>query len=250
MLLAIAFGISSCSKDSTATTGPAGPAGPTGPSLTGNLSGHISCYDQYGVPVLINLSKIGMTDSLNATHVIHPDSTGAYTFAGLTTGNYTFYIHANGYGSTEVENLQFVGGGTTIHDVKISQIPNFNILTFYDSIAPATDTAIYLKGTIPSDVQSRTVVVFVGNSNVSSLPQNYLSYFYYNTSTTGTTFSIKIPQTTLNNLGFTSGSTVYFIAYGAASNFTSSSEYEDLATGRTVFTALGTPSSVVSVPVP
>ena len=159
LLLAIAFGISSCSKDSTATTGPQGPAGP---SLTGNLSGHISCYDQYGVPVLVNLGKIGLTDSLNATHVVHPDSTGAYTFAGLTTGNYTFYIHAIGYGSTEVENLQFVGGGTTIHDVKISQIPSFSILTFYDSLAPSTDTNIYLKGTIPADVQERTVVVFVG----------------------------------------------------------------------------------------
>lgn len=238
LLSAIAFGITSCSKDNTTTPGPQGPAGP---SLKGNLSGHIFCYDQYGVPVLVNFNNIGLTDSLNATNVIHSDSTGAYTFANLTTGNYTFYIHANGYGSTEVENLQFVGGGTTIHDVKISQIPSFNVISVNenDSVLTAGDTIIYIKGTVPADVQVRTIVVFVGNtSSVSSVPSTYLDYFSANTKATGTTFSIAIPKTTFNNLDIATGSTAYIAAYGAAYNYTASSEYEDLTTGRTVFNAI------------
>ena len=93
LFLAIAIFVVSCTKEETATTGPAGPAGP---SLSGSLKGHIFCYDQYGVPVLVNLSKIGMKDSLNGTNnVVHPDSTGAYTFSTLTTGNYSFTISAN-----------------------------------------------------------------------------------------------------------------------------------------------------------
>jgi hypothetical protein len=249
LFLAIAIFVVSCTKEETATTGPAGPAGP---SLSGSLKGHIFCYDQYGVPVLVNLSKIGMKDSLNGTNnVVHPDSTGAYTFSTLTTGNYSFTISANSYGMTEVENLQFVGGGTLIHDVKISQIPSFNVLTCYDSIAPASDTNVYIKGTVPPDIQVRTIAIFVGsNSSVSSSPSTYLDYFSASTKATGTTFSIAIPKTTFNNLGIAAGSTAYIAAYGAAVNYTSASEYEDITTGRTIFNALSSTPYTTSFPVP
>ncbi|MGD0711909.1 MAG: carboxypeptidase-like regulatory domain-containing protein [Bacteroidales bacterium] len=250
LLSVIAVGISSCSKDNTTTTGPAGPAGP---SLKGDLKGHIFCYDQYGVPILGNLSLIGIKDSMNGTtNVVHPDSTGAYTFSSLSTGNYSFTITASGYGTNMVQNIQFVGGGNLNHDVKISQIPSYYVGNLYDSIAPAADTLVFIKGALAtSDVQVRTVVVFVSNNiNCSYQPQYYLDYFSANTTATGSNFSIKIPKTTFNNMGIASGSTAYVAAYGVAVNFASSSEYEDLSTGRTVFNALNTTPYTMNFIVP
>ena len=244
-LFAVVFSINSCKKEGA--QGPAGPEGPAGPLLTGNLKGHVFCFDQYGSTVLTNLS--GIKDSINGTtNVVHADSTGLYTFANLTTGNYTYTVTANGYGMNKVQNLQFVGGGDTYHDVKISQIPTFNVLTLTDSVA---GTNVIVKGTLAADTKIRTVVVFIaGVSNVSCLPQYYLDYVSKNTTATGTTFSITIHQSDFNNLGLASGSTAYFAAYGAAVNFASSSEYEDMATGRTVFNAISSTPVIASVVVP
>jgi hypothetical protein len=246
LLFALVIVINSCKKEGL--QGPQGVQGETGPLLTGNLKGHISCSDQYGNTVLINLA--GMKDSLNGTSkVALTDSTGFYTFAGLTTGNYSFTITASGYGMTKVQNFQFVGGGDTYHDVKISQIPDFNVLTCTDSIA---GTNVIVKGTLPADPKVRTVVVFVaGVSNVSSLPQYYLDYFSKNTTLVNpNNFAISIPQSDFINLGIASGSTAYFAVYGAAVNFSSSSAYEDMSTGRIVFTALSSTPAYTSIVVP
>ena len=245
VIAVIVFGISSCKKGDTGSEGPIGPAGPL---LTGNLKGHVFCYDQYGNTVLINLK--GIKDSINGTsNVVITDSTGYYSFANLSTGNYTFTIKASGYGNNEVKNLQFLGGGDTYHDVKLSQSPTFNVLTLTDSIAGAN---IIVKGTLPTDTRVRTVALFVGNvSNVSCLPLYYLNYFSKNTTATNlNTFSITIPINSLYDLGIASGSTAYFAAYGAASNFASSSEYEDMSTGKTVFTALSSTPVNSNVVVP
>jgi hypothetical protein len=237
--------IYSCKK--TGPQGPEGPDGPAGPLLTGNLKGHVFCFDQYGSTVLTNLTAI--KDSLNGTTtIVHADTNGLYTFAGLTTGNYSFTISASGYGKSMVQNLQFLGGGDTYRDVKISQIPTYNVLTLTDSVA---GTNVIVKGTLPADSKIRTVVVFVaGVSNVSSLPQYYLDYYTKNTTANGTTFSITIHQSDLNDLGIATGTTAYFAAYGAAVNFSTSSAYEDLVTGRTVFTAISSTPAFASAIVP
>jgi len=242
-LLVVIIGANSCKK--VETTGPQGPAGP---SLTGNLKGHVYCYDQYGSTVLTDIS--GIKDSLNGTtKVVVTDTNGLYTFAGLTTGNYSFTITANGYGQSKVENIQFVGGGDTYHDVKLSQIPSFNVLTLTDTII---GTNVIIKGTLPTDTKIRSVILFVGNvSNVSALPQYYLDYFSKSTTATVlNSFSITIPQSDFIDLGIASGNKAYFAAYGAAAGFNTSSEYEDLATGRTVFTAISSTPATANVAVP
>ena len=51
-------------------------------------------------------------------------------------------------------------------------------------------------------------------------------------------------------LGLSSGQPVYFACHGAAMNFNNSSSYEDLNTGRTVFTAISANAAVQSALVP
>jgi hypothetical protein len=95
------------------------------------------------------------------------------------------------------------------------------------------------------------VAIFVGNtSSVSSSPSTYLDYVSVNTKATGATFSVSIPKTTFNNLGIATGSTAYIAAYGAAVNFTSASEYEDMSTGRLVFNALSSTPATTNFIVP
>jgi hypothetical protein len=54
----------------------------------------------------------------------------------------------------------------------------------------------------------------------------------------------------IHDLGITTGSTLYFAMYGAATTFASASNYQDLATGRTVYNAISTTPSMNSIVVP
>ena len=234
---------SGCKKQPTATN----------TQVTGNLYGYVTLYDQYGGKIFSGLNAVAVTlnTSSGSASNTTTDSTGRYGFSSIAQGQYTIGYTCPGYGSIMNSALGFLGEGNIDHDAKLSAIPNF-----FDSIlAPPTDTLgnVVLQGTFSgSDTRKRTYVVFVGSSpSVSSLPANYLVYYTGTANNNLTTFTVKIPVSDLNDAGFTSGSTVYFAAYGAAANFASTSEVEDLAnTGRLSFNAISTNAATTSFVLP
>ena len=224
--------ISGCKKE---VVGPDGAQGPAGPALTGTVNGHIYLYDQYGNPILTGL--VGIHDSIDGTsNVAHTDSTGMYVFSNLSTGIYNFTVMDSAFGTMKVQSQQFVGGGTLVRNINLSKIPSFNVSSL---TAVASATNITLTGTVTADTHVRTFIVFVGATNAASAsPSTYLDYYTKNVPANGTSFTINVDNTALYNLGLTTTTTAYFAAYGAASGYNSTSTYEDLTTGRTVFNAI------------
>src|ERR1700749_458679 len=227
LLLAVTV-LSNCKKDPV--TGATGPQGPAGPSLTGNLKGYISAYDEYGGRILTNQS--GDTVSIDGTtRKAVTDSTGLYTFTGLSTGAYTLSITKPGFGVNKIQNIQFVGGSSdTYRDSKIAQASTSNLITLNDSIGPSTGN-VTIYGNVPFNVQARTFIVYVGdNASVNSSTSNYLVFYTKNINPGVGKVSFVIPKTDLYDAGFTPGSTAYFAAYGVGS--LTASSYEDFSNGR------------------
>jgi hypothetical protein len=204
----------------------------------GGVYGYVTLYDQYGGQILTDTTATTIT--LNSNTTTTTNSAGKYTFANLATGVYTLTATNPGFGSITGSTFQFTGGGNLDHDVKLSQIPNFTDTGL--TITTDSVTFITVAGSFNTiDLHRRTSVIFVGNSSgVTSAPSSYLrQYSVLATNNNYQTFSITIALTDLQDAGFTAGSTIYFAAYGAASNFASSSEWEDVQnTGKNDYTAL------------
>lgn len=240
------FFVEGCKKET-------GPQGPAGPALTGTLYGFVTLEDQYGAKVLSGLNATTVTltiPSTSAATTATTDSTGKFTFSNVSTGQYQLSFSNTGYGSIINSPLGFLGGGNIDHDVKLSAIPNFTIpaINVSDSAGVVTVTGTFSN----TPVRKQTIAVFVGSSSsVSSAPANYLSFYSVIANNNLTTFTVKIQVSDLNDLGFTSGATVYLAAYGAATNFASTSEYEDLQnTGRLNFSSLSATAATGSVVLP
>ncbi|MFI5201706.1 MAG: carboxypeptidase regulatory-like domain-containing protein, partial [Candidatus Kapaibacterium sp.] len=120
-------------------TGCTGNTGPAGPSLSGSMTGFVALYqsdgsrapDQSGVTVSIQSTSLSTTT----------DSTGKWTISDLNTGTYTVTYTKQGYGMSEQQGLQFVGGGGTdyIGNITMAQPPDFSVSM--DSIS--LDTTYY-----------------------------------------------------------------------------------------------------------
>ena len=241
-VVSIGFSVlmASCAKE-----GPTGPTGPAGPAYTGAISGHVSLYDQYGSKVLTGLSTAQL--SLNGGTATTPDATGYYIFSNTTTGQYSIGASASGYGSTNANNFQYLSG-TLNKDIKMSAIPSFapTGFTAYQSVASSGDSLVI---TFDADSRARNCIVFLNNtSTVNNQPVNYLLYYAKGIAANATKATIVIPAQDLYDAGFTSGSTVYYAAYGYV--LSDASSYEDLATGKAVITPVSTTSSTATATTP
>ncbi|MFI5148930.1 MAG: carboxypeptidase-like regulatory domain-containing protein [Bacteroidia bacterium] len=243
--LCIVF-ISSCTKNGPA--GPAGSPGAPGPSMTGNLKGHIYQYDQYGAVILPGLA--GIHDSLNPSHIAITDSNGYYAFSGLSTGTYNFVVSKTGYGNNMVQGLQLVGGGDIYRDIKIAQIPNFNIASV--TVTNNTTTGnIDFVGNVTADTRGRSAILYLGKTGgVTAAPATFANSYTANIRSAATTFTVSINPNDIHDLGIPTGSSVYCAFYGAATTFATASSYQDYATGHTVFTAISTVPATGSLVMP
>ena len=239
--------ITSCSK--TGPAGPTGSTGPAGPLLTGNLKGHIFQYDQYGSPVLTGLA--GIRDSLSPTNLATTDSTGLYKFSNLTTGDYTFSVSKAGYGTVLAQAVQIVGGGDLYRDMRIAQIPNFSV-TAPTAVLNATTGNIDITANLAAtDTKTREVLVFVGSSpNTSANPATYLNVYPKTIAATKTSVITSLSPSDIHDLGINAGGTLYCSVYAATITYNSASFYQDLATGKTVYTAVGSAPMTCSVIAP
>lgn len=236
MTLVLMF--SGCKKSSTDST----------PS--GNIYGFVTLYDQYGGIILNSLNTTSVTLNGKTTTT---NAAGEYTFDNLNAGEFTVSAsNPGGFGGINGATFQFTGGGNLDHDIKLSQIPNFTDTLLSDTSDMVTYVTIngFFNTT---DLHRRTAVLFVGNTSaVTSTPSSYLREYTVLANTNNyQAFSFKIALSDLTDAGFTAGSTVYFAAYGGATEFASSSEWEDImTTGRNYYTALSPTFATISFVMP
>ncbi len=230
--LVLVMGISSCTKSKDGATGPAGPVGPAGPSYIGAISGHVSLFDQYGSKVLTGLGNVYL--AFDGYSTVAVDSSGYYIKGSVGTGSYSISASNTGYGATHVNSFQFLAD-TLNRDVKLSAIPAF---------APTSVTATALSGAdsltliFSADTRARNCIVFLNKGTAAgSTPDKYLLVYTKAIPANSTRpVFINIPAQDLANAGFTTGQTVYVAGYGYVVG--DASAYEDLATGKTVYTAV------------
>jgi hypothetical protein len=235
-----------CEQNSQGPQGVQGKQGPAGYSSPGTLTGHITLYNEYGdiqpeiasksVRVILYNTSNAVVDSVNA------DSVGVYTITNIPEGDYTMAFRDSGYGQLLRIPFQLLGGGTIYADEKLSHIPNYTFTITKDSIKPLTnDTEVVIVFKVSAAPQNRNLALFVGNNSlVSSTPGSYSEVFTVGIPEGDTTFSYTVAVNSLyTNSYITPGSIAYFVAYPAAFYYASSSEYEDVVTGQTVYNALG-----------
>jgi hypothetical protein len=250
----IATLFTSCAKDGemgpTGANGATGAMGPTGPLSSGNLSGYVKKFDQYGNQIFTGLSgvKVNLTGSatLNAT----TDSTGKYSFDSLATGMYQLAYSDTLFGGNAVSNQQFLGGGNSwVKNINMSAIPSYYVsnLTF----TVLTDTLV-VNGTMnAASPNAVNVILYYGlTSATSSAPSSYINYYTKALVANATTFKINILPQDIINAGLAVGSTIHIAAYGIAVGFANNSSYEDFNTGKTFFTGLSAQVDTASVVLP
>lgn len=236
--------ISSCSK-----TGPQGATGLAGPLATGTLTGYVNTFDQYGFRLNTAQSGVTVHISDSTADSTLTNASGQYTFANLKTGIYNLTYAAPGFAPIAANDYSFLGGGTIYRNQSLSKYPTFSVfnVTSIDTTI-ATDLGVLIRGNDTADLAARSVIVFGSTSSgVSSAPANYT---YVNTGTIKaglTSWNLFINSQDLHDSGLPSGSTVYFVVYPYS---TGAPTYVDQATGKTVYGAVGTPSTVFSVVIP
>jgi hypothetical protein len=236
----------SCSK-----TGPAGAPGARGAAYEGDIAGFVSLFDQYGKPTDVGLSGIQLTlDSVeNPLATATTISTGYYIFPNRFTGLYSLKATSPSsdpaYGSV-LGYFQYLAD-TLTRDITMSAQANFapSAVTMTSNSALGSDS-VYI--TLPSaDPQARQVIVFVGNSSTVS-SSSYLYAITITVPVNKTKVNTVIQASTLNDVGITSGGTVYLAVYGEP--VADKSVYASISTGQNVYTALSASSVTASAQVP
>ena len=85
-----------------------GDTGPAGPKLTGNLTGYVTLYDDYGRKLPDN-STVTITVE-NSDKATTSDISGKWTITELATGSYTLTFSKTGFGVYKRIGLGFTGG--------------------------------------------------------------------------------------------------------------------------------------------
>src|SRR5207237_8654310 len=106
-------------------------------------------------------------------------SSGMFTKNNLRTGTYELDFAKTGYGSTKVNSLNFVGGGTQYIQahIQMTQAASFS-LTIVTSATATVQGASAVSLTVTptgTDTKARKVICFFSTSStVSSVPGNYM----------------------------------------------------------------------------
>ena len=209
----------SCNKSST----PAVPG-----VINRDITGTVYLYNQFGqrVPNGSNVTIImtGTSPISNANSIaIYPsndtavsDSAGQYILYDVNQGMYTITYSKAGYGTYEVPSYSLIGSeasatlpSVTLQQLSTTIVTSFNIASNNNS----TSDTIVFSGTIDtasSGAKPRQVIVFIDTlSSVSSTQYSYHASISVPYGTTSFKYNF-LPY----NQGISSGTTLYFIAYG------------------------------------
>jgi len=232
-----------CMAASCAKEGPNGAQGIPGPYFTGAIGGHVSLYDQYGSQVLGGLKSVNLvlegSSTANPSN-IYPDTNGLYSFSPVTTGNYSITANDPGYAYTVLNGIQFVSGMINV-DIKLSQIPVFSATAFTAAKATASLNDSLVISFAP-DTRARNCIIFVNSvatGTDTASPPGYLLAYKKAIAANDSSETLLVPAQDLYNLGFISGSMVYYSEFSYVIN--DRSVYEDTVTGQQVYYAVSHP---------
>jgi Carboxypeptidase regulatory-like domain len=221
-------------------------------SLSGSLAGSVALYLSDATPT----TPSGVTVSIQGTSFsTTTDSSGHWTISGLNQGTYTVIYTKPGYGMSEQQGVQFVGGGTDfLGTVYMSQPPPCGIsLNPFSTVADSIGFQVgFTMSNFSPDCGAIALIAVGENSNVSAGdPAKYLYTF-----TTDYSSPAYLYKSDLYAAGFKSGTMAYIVAYTLCqynediNGGEYYSSYLDDTTGRTVYTSLGSPSNVIPLTVP
>ena len=169
---------------------------------------------------------------------MYADTTGYFIFGSVNTGSYCIAASGAGLAATVLYNIPFVSD-TVYEDIKISQTPSFNLNAISASyVTPNAYNQLVIS--YPLDTRARNCVVFAGTSpNVSNQPGNYSLVYIKPLAANTSAINFQVPVQDLNEAGIFYGDSVYYAAYSYVIN--DMSVYDDAATGKTVYNAIGLP---------
>jgi len=244
VFLAFTCVLFSCKKES-------GPSEEPAPATTGNLSGYVNQYDQFGLRHTSGLNTTTVTiDSTDAVCVT--DQNGHYSFSNVGSGIYTLIFKKPGAGTVKIIDLDYKFSDSTTYNVSLADIPAFSISSAY-----LKDTS-WFGGTLPgiyynantSPVNSKaTVVAIVGKSPNLTLADP-LTYIKFSQASLINTIDYNrfLSYTFLSqSYGFKKDSVIYVKIYPVA---TTGASYYDNAVKKPVYTAYGTPHSTFTITMP
>lgn len=235
-LLLLAF--QGCKKDSDKNPDPI---------LSGKVTGQLRLTNELGVELSDNSTMQITTD---AGSFGYSNSAGAYELNNLATGTYNLIYSKAGFGTYKRFNIQVLSGSnaTLLNGVdylgqksttEISALDvNFNLMdstySIECSIAPT-----------PNAINQRAFRLFFGKFNTINAQDYFFTPSNTWLSSTATGQITGYPRSELYNNGFTTGETVYVIAYGESIRTNS---YTDPLINKKVFPNinLAAPSNVVT----
>ncbi|MES2681503.1 MAG: carboxypeptidase-like regulatory domain-containing protein [Bacteroidota bacterium] len=224
---------------------------PQPPATTGNLSGYVNQYDQFGVRYVTGLNTTTVTiDSTDAVCVT--DQNGHYSFANVGSGIYTVIFKKPGAGTVKIIDLNYKFTDSTTYNVSLADIPAFSISSAYlkdTSWFNGTLPGIYYKANTAPVNSKATVVAIVGKSPNITLadPLSYIKFSPASLVNT-TDYNRFLSYAFLSqSYGFKKDSVIFVKIYPVA---TTGASYYDNAVKKPIYTAYGTPYPTFTITMP
>ncbi|WP_317897946.1 hypothetical protein [Aurantibacillus circumpalustris] len=207
---------------------------------TGDISGKVTHYDQFGTAYTSNLNTTTVSIEGYGFSTV-TDALGSYTLSGVTSNTYTLVFNKPGCGLIKKQKLIYTLGDTVKYDISVADIPTFSLDMVY-----AKDTS-WFNGTLKgiyygasASVQNKkamVVAIFGKTQNLDiDFPATYLNYVTASRADTSDFkrfFSYSLLKDTYN---FKKDSIVYMRIYPVS---TLGSSYYDSKFNTPVFTAHG-----------
>lgn len=213
----------------------------------GNIIGSLNLYDEGTAQI----SKDGMTVSVDGSNPeisAVTNTSGSFVLSNVPLGTYNITFNKNGFGAFKKIGVVHSNTSSTIvsPSPSLGQISTTRINNLSKSSANNIVTLTIRTLPAPSNQTPRYIRIFYSNSADVSF-DNYRQYsgVYSHRSNPA---DLEITKTDFNEMGFSSGETVYARVYGDSYW---SNDYENTATGKRVFPNLNTTTvSAVSFVVP
>jgi len=147
---------------------------------TGNLSGKVAHYNQFGTLYTSGLNTTTVSIEGNGFTSV-TDENGSYTLTNVPTNTYTLVFKKPGCGLIKKINVLYKFTDTVKYNASVADLPTFNLNSAY-----AKDTSwfggtlpgiYYNAGATPQD-ENASIVAIVGKSQNMDLgdPTSYLNY--------------------------------------------------------------------------
>ena len=232
-----------------------GEQGPAGPTLSGDIEGWVTLYDDLGNRIP---DKSGVTISLYERSVsATSDSNGYWQMHTISAGIYDFFFKKENFFTVKIGNIQFVGGGTYyLGDIPIQKVPFVYVTELIASNDAFSNYINFQITTSAPDTVNRRIHILFSNDTISETGEmvEYIlsSEPLLHANSVNIQSAIAINDWYPELYGLESGDPLYMIAYvlpiregiSIVSNYNSATKRYELYTDNITL------SNVVTVNVP